>query len=220
MRSTVFRYIDKGAEDVLVLIPGWATDYRIFNLLELPFNYLVPIDFSPASFQQGLIGELRFHRLTKVSMLGWSLGGFLASDFAVEYPELIKKIILISIRDKYKKDGIDQVKGYLRKNKRGYLYKFYTSCFSGNDDISWFKKNLLKEYCGIFNLDYLLDTLDYLANARIDTEKLKNIEDIEFFHGECDQIAPIAEAMEVKSRLPGAKFTRIKDAGHMPFLVT
>ena len=211
------KYIDRGAQDTMVLIPGWATDYRIFNMLELPFNYLLPLDFSPAVFNEKLIRQLKERSISKVSVFGWSLGGFMASDFAARYPELVDRLILISIRDSYTKEEISHIKDYLRKNKRGYLYKFYTSCFSKDDDISWFRKNLLKEYCEMFNLDYLISTLDYLADRRIDTGPLREIERIEFIHGEHDKIAPIKEARQVLTRLPQAKFIRIENAGHMPF---
>jgi len=215
---STFKYIDRGAEDTIVLVPGWATDCNIFSRLKLRFNYLLPVDLSPMTFEESLLELLQELAISKVSVFGWSLGGFLASEFAVKHPQLIDRLIMVSVREQYNIQELNQIKAHLKKNTKGYLYKFYTSCFLKPENISWFKKNLLKDYCSLFELDYLLNTLDYLAAARIDTEGLKAIERVEFIHGEYDKIAPLEEALQVRKKLTQAGFRIIKDAGHLPFL--
>ena len=154
----------------------------------------------------------------KISLLGWSLGGFLAAEFAAKHPNLVEELILVSIRRKYKKKEIAGIKELLEKSKRGYLYKFYTQCFSRKISLSWFKKNLLKTYCEEFDLEYLLRTLDYLEKSQINTQELAGIERIKIIHGESDRIAPIDEAGEVQEAIANAELIIIKDSGHIPFL--
>lgn len=214
----MFRYLDRGYQKSIVLIPGWAADYRIFDSLNLRFNYLLPLDFSPFSFEDNLLNTLEERRIDRVSLFGWSLGGFLSAEFAAKHPNLVEELILVSIRKKYKEKEIAGIKELLKKSKRGYLYKFYIQCFSRKISLSWFKKTLLKTYCEEFDLEYLLRTLDYLAKMRINTRELAGIERIKIIHGESDRIAPIDEAGEVQEAIANAELIIIKDSGHIPFL--
>lgn len=217
-KSLTFKFIDKGFKDLAVLIPGWAADYRIFKPLNLEFNYLVPLAFYPDTFEKDLLKTLRESKIDKLSLFGWSLGGFLASSFASRHKELIDRLILVSIRKRYGTEELAEIKTHLSKNKRGYLYKFYTQCFFKKESMRWFRENLLKTYCEELDLGYLVDSLDYLQNAEIRPELLKPIKKIKIIHGECDRIAPIQEALEIKNNLPHAEFISIENTGHMPFL--
>jgi len=218
MPKPIFKYLDRGQQKTIVLIPGWATDYRIFDSLNLKFNYLLPLDFSPPTFENNILNALREQGIGKISLLGWSLGGFLAAEFATKYPDLVEELILVSIRKKYKGEEIAGIKGLLKKSKKGYLYKFYGQCFSKKISLSWFKKNLLKTYCQEFDLEYLLKALDYLEKARINTQELSRVEKVKIIHGESDEIAPINEAREVQEAIANAELITIKDSGHIPFL--
>lgn len=220
MPKPIFKYLDRGQQKTILLIPGWATDYRIFNSLNLEFNYLLPLDFSPFTFESSILNALGEQGLEKISLLGWSLGGFLAAELSAKYPNLVEELILVSIRKKYKEAEIARIKELLKKSKKGYLYKFYGQCFSKKISLSWFKKNLLKTYCQQFELEYLLKTLDYLEKSQIDTQALSMIKRVKLIHGESDRIAPIDEAREVQEAIAGAELITIKDSGHIPFLET
>lgn len=220
MPKPIFKYLDRGQQKTILLIPGWATDYRIFNSLNLEFNYLLPLDFSPFTFESSILNALGEQGLEKISLLGWSLGGFLAAELSAKYPNLVEELILVSIRKKYKEAEIARIKELLKKSKKGYLYKFYGQCFSKKISLSWFKKNLLKTYCQQFELEYLLKTLDYLEKSQIDTQALSRIKRVKLIHGESDRIAPIDEAREVQEAIAGAELITIKDSGHIPFLET
>ena len=218
MSKPIFKYLDRGQKKTIALIPGWATDYRIFDSLNLKFNYLIPLDFSPLTFESSILNALKEKGMEKISLLGWSLGGFLAAEFSIKHPNLVEELILVSIRRKYKQEEIAKIKELLKKSRRGYLYKFYGQCFSKKENLSWFKKNLLKTYCEQFDLEYLLKTLDYLEKSWINTQELAGIERIKIIHGEGDRIAPIDEAREVQEAIPNSELITIKDSGHIPFL--
>jgi pimeloyl-ACP methyl ester carboxylesterase len=215
-----FRLVRRGFKDAIVLVPGWAADYRIFDTLDLNYNYLLPVDFNPAYFEDCLLEFLDAASLSRVSLFGWSQGGFLASDFASQYPEKIDELILLGIRKRYDQRALEEIKLKLTRNKRVFLYKFYLNCFSSGDNEgrAWFKIRLLKKYLDNMSAEQLIDGLDYLSRARIKTEDLSGIKKIRIFHGTEDRIAPFQEAMEIKSCLPAAEFIRIEGAGHILFL--
>ena len=215
-----FKVVDRGFKDVIVLAPGWAMDYRIFDSLDLNYNYLLPVDFSPAHFADNLSAFLDASSIGRVSLFGWSQGGFLASDFASANPGKINELILAGIRGRYDRAALEQIRFKLAKNKKAFLYKFYLDCFSAADDEGrrWFKSRLLKGYLDDMSFEQLIEGLDYLSGARIDAKALSGIKKIKIFHGSEDRIAPFEEALEIKSCLPQAKFIRVEGSGHLLFL--
>ena len=212
------KYTGRGHKDSIILIPGWATDHRIFEPLDLKFNYLVLVDFSPFNFTENLSRFMKKNQIEKISLFGFSLGGFAAAEFAYKYPDLIDELILVSIRKGYNAKEISEIKNLLKRNKEAYLCKFYEQCFYREEQMRWFKGNLLKIYCEQMDLDHLLKALDYLENAKIKPELLNSIKNIKIIHGECDSIAPVQEAIDISKSLKHAKFISIKNAGHIPFL--
>lgn len=212
-----FKYIDRGFEETVVLVHGWAADFRIFSSLEVDYNYLLPLKFSPLGFTDELLIELEKNGIDKISLLGWSMGGFLSSEFASEYPKKVDGLFLVGIREKFDPVLLDEVKIKLKRNKESFLHKFYLECFSDNDKegISWFKNTLLKDYTAKMELNDLLTGLDYLKTARIDFKPLADLRKIKIIHGEEDKIAPISEALKIKSQLPQADFVCLKNAGHL-----
>ncbi len=215
-----FKFVNRGFKDTAVLIPGWATDYRIFGTLELNYNYVLPVKFSPFNLKEELLEFLRETAIERISLFGWSLGGFLAAEIAAQYPERIGELILLSIRKDYCPGLLKDIRQKIKKNKCAYLYKFYRGCFSPEDQdgLKWFKNKLLMRYAHQISLESLLLGLDYLSNVKIEPASLKKLKKIRIFHGRDDLVAPFKEARQIKSGLPQAEFICLPKAGHIPFL--
>ncbi|MDP3042108.1 MAG: alpha/beta fold hydrolase [Candidatus Omnitrophota bacterium] len=215
-----FEFRDRGFKETLVLIPGWATDWRIFDGLELDYNYLLPTKLDTSDFNRQLLSRMEQLKISKVSVLGFSLGGFLATEFASAYPEKITKLILLGVRKCYTPQLLGNIRSQIQSDRRPWLYKFYLNCFSKADVCGreWFKKNLLKDYLDKLSSDELIQGLDYLAAQTLNLRILKRIEDISIFHGSDDLIAPVEGALEIKADLPQAKFMLLADRGHLFFL--
>lgn len=212
-----FEFRNRGFKDALVLIPGWATDWRIFDGLELDYNYLLATKLHASDFNRELLSQMDRHKISKVSVFGFSLGGFLAAEFACAYPEKIAKLILLGVRKCYDPQLLENIKRQILSARRTWLYKFYLNCFSKADAYSreWFRKNLLKEYLNKLSLDELIRGLDYLAGHALNLQALAKVGDIRIFHGRDDMIAPVKEALEIKADLPQIKFTLLGDKGHL-----
>lgn len=219
-RISKFKLVDRGFKDTLVLIPGWATDYRIFSTLDINYNYLLAVEFYPFGFNEGLVKSLKEKSITKISLFGWSLGAFLAQDFALIYPQVVNELILLSIRKKYAQKSLEEIKSQILKNKKAFLYKFYLRLFSDDDKdaAGWFKRALLKNYISEMKRDELTEGLDYLSQSHIQTDSLAGFKRLRIFHGGKDSVAPLSEACEIKDSLPLAEFINIAATGHIPFL--
>jgi len=216
----MFKFIDRNHEESLILIPGWAFDYRIFDTLDLKYNYFIFNSNSMNDFESELKNIIEKNNLKKISLFGWSQGAFLACDFAGKNPGLIEEVILVGAKQKYEKEGLDNIKKYILKIKRAYLYKFYVECFCRNekDYFKWFKKNLLKGYLANMDSEDLINTLDWISQKQIKPEYLNEIKKITFIHGEDDRIAPVNEMIVLKEKIKQAKFIIFENTGHIPFL--
>ena len=215
-----FRIAERGFKKTIVLVPGWATDYQIFDTLDLNYNYVLPVDLNPVDFKDSLLEFLKTSSVERVSLFGWSQGGFLASDFASHNTGRIDELILVGMRKRYDQNALKEIKRKLKQNKRAFLYKFYLNCFSADDNeqLAWFKKSLLKKYLDEASLEYLICGLDYLSCAEIKAESLSGVKNIRIFHGGQDRIAPLKEAIEIKSCLRHAEFAILNKSGHLLFL--
>ena len=216
----MFKVTDRNYDRSIVLLPGWATDYRIFEKLDLPYNYILPDPFNPNNFESEFIEFAKQNDIKTVSILGWSMGGYCAADFAVKHPEMIEEFILVSVKEKYDKEGIDKVKGYIKESRKAYLYKFYYECFSKEEaeTLKWFKDTLMKEYLERFDEGQLYEGLDYLLNTPLDIRGLKKLK-VKLVYGMKDKIVPLTGIIDLKKELPGGEFRFIEEAGHIPFLL-
>ena len=218
-RTSKFRFINRGYKESMLLVPGWATDSEIFEPLDLPFNYFLPEDISPLNFEEAFIRATDELNTAGLHLLGWSMGGFIAARLASKYPSMFNSVILVSVRRRYKKDEIENIKGCIRKNARAYLYKFYENLFSKSEGENrrWFKLRLARRYITEMSPEFLLEGLDYLLQAELECGGLAK-SSVLFVHGDADGIAPIEEALAVKESLPKAEFFSINGARHLPFL--
>lgn len=219
-QKSEFEFIDRGFKDTMVLLYGWATDQRIFSALDLDYNYLFPTKLNPFEFENELLNVLEKKSINKVCLFGWSLGSFLAAEFAKNNPGLIEQLILLSIRNKFDRGALKDIETKIKKNKKAYLHKFYLECFSGKDqnELVWFKRNLLKNYTEEMELEGLISGLGYLSGAQLDIKPLSGLEKIKIFHGVDDRIAPFKEAQEIGKRFQATKFISLQNCGHIPFL--
>jgi pimeloyl-ACP methyl ester carboxylesterase len=220
MISSKFEFLYRGFNKTLVLIPGWAFDCRIFNSLNLDYNYIVPLRPFITDFVKELDYFLGECRLSEVSLFGWSLGGFLAIDFASVYPSRVDEVIAVSIRKTYDLEELTLVEIKLKKNISAFLREFYFTCFSlcDRDALKWFRKNILKDYLNCFGMDDLISGLKYLSSARISPSSLCGVKKIRIFHGQEDRVAPFEEVQALQKEVNHARLILIPEAGHIPFL--
>lgn len=215
-----FKFVDRGFKKSILLIPGWATDWRIFERLDIPFNYLfLPEEASPGDFEKAFNRFSDKIKPPAIDLLGWSMGGFIAAGLISKYPLMFDKVILVSMRQRYDRDDIEHIRDYLRRSARAYLYRFYGELFSDDEQEHkvWFKDSLFKKYTEDAGALYLFEGLDYLAKAQLNTDIL-NSPNIMLVHGEDDKIAPVEGACSIAARIPRAKFVSMKGARHLPFL--
>jgi len=216
----MFKHISKGQAARLVMVPGWAFDWRPLARSSPPLGGVAYTGENPREFSADLRRWLGPKDDQTISLLGWSMGAYAVADFAVRHPAMVNRLILVSARSRYGPQDIDPVRAFLRRNRKAFLGKFYRDCFSTDegDSYRWFRSTLLHEYLDQMNLERLNRELDWLSTARLDIDRLRTCRDLVLVHGTADRIAPPEEAQQLAQALPHAKKVWMKDAGHLPFL--
>lgn len=203
----------------VVLLPGFATDGRIFSGLALECNRIVPRAGSATGAADGLAETLRVRRPGGVTILGWSLGGFAAAEFALLHPDLVDHLVLVGIRRRYGREELARMRDSLERDKAACLAEFYAQCFfaARKEDYRRFRAELLPVYVREMEPAALEKGLSYLAASEIRAEALPPCR-ITLVHGERDAIAPVSEVRELAAQAPRVALHVLPSAGHAAFL--
>ncbi|MBA3784687.1 MAG: alpha/beta hydrolase [Acidobacteria bacterium] len=107
INGTRLHYEIKGKGRTVVLIHGGLADSRLwddqfakfsknFRVIRYDLRGFGKSDFPAGAFShvEDLYALLKFLKVEKVSLVGLSLGGIIAADFTLEYPETVEALVL------------------------------------------------------------------------------------------------------------------------------
>ncbi len=212
MTAAEWRYHDRQMNRTLVYLPGWATDARLLPVERLDWNIITPE--RPLTGLASLPSLAVFLRaLTPVTVLGWSLGGLLAVEFARQYPSYIDRLWLASLRPRYPRPQVLALRESLVQQPERALRQFYRQCFypAQMADYGHFRLRWEQEYLADFPRDSLLAGLDFLAGVDLPSTALPC--PTLCVHGEQDVVAPYAEA-RAWANAAGAPMHVLADTAH------
>ncbi len=196
-----------------ILVPGWATDGQIFDWMTLAFSTTEVVPYSGDFTVDRIVEAVRVaaDRLGgPVSVLGFSMGGFLVVESLPRIREWVSEVILVGVRCGYSKTEISQVSENLEAGMTGFLRAFYSAGFP---DEVW--KSFWPAYSEKWTLAEMQAWLAHLGRLSIAPEDLVLPDRTVLVHGAEDVIASLAEAqflaeqsgcrMEIR---PGGHFVR------------
>ena len=166
----------------------------------------------------------------KSILLGWSLGGLVALKLALNNPDKLSGVILMTAtpsfmqRDDWvcamEKNTLENFAKNLKENTKSTLNRFLSLQIQGCDDA----RNLLKQLKSGFSArpqaqQHALETgLSFLHDVDIRDEVAGLSVPSLWVYGEKDTLVPACSSEEIINHLPGATVKQIKGAGHVPFL--
>ncbi|HEX2721154.1 MAG TPA: alpha/beta fold hydrolase [Candidatus Deferrimicrobium sp.] len=203
----------------VVLLPGWATDGRIFEGVLPGVTAVTTGPLRPEGFSRRLAVFLDRRARGPVTVVGWSLGGFLAAEFAREYPDRVRRVVLVGIRREYPEEDVEAVLRSLSADPGNCLAEFYAQCFYPSQMPAYrrFRGGLQAAYLREMDGVQLREGLSYLVTARLSGETLPACP-VAIVHGEKDAVAPLAEAEGVAREGGSATFHPLPGAAHAAFL--
>lgn len=176
---------------------------------------------------------LIFLEIEKVSVLGESLGGLIAQQFALTYPEKVHKLILIVTG--YSTDWLsdiileNQVKSLEKKKRNLEEYFWEQASFLYHQKIrSQMKANPKKKFYGLWSVDYLIKSSAENSTTANDLrnqahafknfnsfEKLGNIKNPTLLIGAShDRVIPNSQMIKMNEKIPNCSLKIIQKAGH------
>ncbi len=198
----------------VVFLPGWGFDGRITELLDRQaLSWIYPATMlDPTSLTNDLFAFLNEKAIDRVELKGWSMGGYLALDFARTYPDRVATLDLIGTRSQWPDAEINAIIDELQADPAAFLHTFFRKCFLGRKSVYRnFTKNLQNDYLRHPDLELLLKGLAYLRTAQVNPAPGVTTRIV---HGRNDIIAPLAQRADI----PEAEVVIVEQGGHLPLL--
>ena len=223
----------------LLFIPGWGMDKSIWKYQIEYFNQnyrtlaVSPEGDANASndrmkvHTEHLLGIIKNLKFNNINLVGWSMGGMLAINFAFLHPEYVKKLVLVSTPAKFvaSKDydaGISHsaMQSFINKFKKSPLKMLsnFASLILKNGDFGKADLNLIKQSSNVSNKDKALQNLLLLKDCDL-RDKLNSIKvSTLIIHGRDDMVCPYACADYLHNKIKNSILYTFECAGHIPFV--
>lgn len=198
----------------VLFLPGWGFSGQVVDLAEQRYSWVRPAaPLDPAIALPEIQSFLAEHHLDTIQLVGWSMGAFLAVDFASAFPEKVASLTLLGMRAYWPLEEIEVIRLALETDSQAFLRDFYRKSLLGyKKESRRFVAEQQEALLESLDMQVLGRGLDYLAQWRLPAQ-LPPCR-ISCWHGRRDIIAPVTE----QAVIPGARATIIEHGGHALFL--
>lgn len=179
-------------------------------------------EFNYEAMVEDLKGYCDAHQLKDFILLGHSMGGKTAMLFAVEYPELVSKLIVADISPRYYPTHHDDIlKGlcaldFKTLKSRGEADEVLSDYVSDVGIRQFLLKNLYWKEKGVLalrmNLEVLKDKSDEVGEPLLTSAKFEK--DTLFLRGDRSEYISLQDESLIHSHFPKSKTITISNAGH------
>ena len=173
-------------------------------------DYDGPLDFSV--FVADLLRVLEHFKAAKAHLVGLSMGGRIARNFALRYPERVGRLVLANTTPGFDAMTPDQVKKFVeeRRNRTPESIKALISQHARKgayeDLLASFRALRQASYLKTLEASVSQDRAAPLEKIRVPTMVITSDE---------DRVYPPAVARGMAKRIPGARLAVISGAGHL-----
>lgn len=173
------------------------------------------------------VDQINFEAEEKISIIGHSLGGYIAIDFALANREKVDKLILFDSSGLLNNptpllsEYLNAVKTFDSNLRRKRITNVLGSLYA---DPSRLLPIIVDFFIYFIDkkgaLDAFESAFEYSTSNSIDLKQIEKLKDLccLILWGEKDKLIPASFAEQFKKLLPLAEIEIIKDAGHAPFV--
>lgn len=208
----------------IAFLPGWGFKSSIWQEIanQFPENEVILIDLPHEN--NDIISVINDQLPSQCMLVAWSLGGIIATDLCLNYPEKYSKLVTVASTPKFVADdewpGINKktISSFHAKAKSDLptlLLTFQQLVNGKNRDASL--RKLIQSHV-TSDKQSLLFYLDLLMQSdKRETYNQLNIPVLHIF-GDNDYLIPADCAAIIKQKNPQHKISIINNAGHIPFM--
>lgn len=198
----------------VLFLPGWGFSGRVLALADKQYAWARPTaPLDPATAMGEILALCAEYHLDTIRLVGWSMGAFLAFDFACAFPEKVVGMTLLGMRGSWPPSEIGAIRLSLSTDPPAFLRDFYRKSLLGyKKESRRFVAEQQEPLMESLDMQVLGRGLDYLEQWRLPAQGIQC--PVACWHGRRDIIAPVAE----RAVIPGASTTIIEHGGHALFL--
>ncbi len=231
-----------GAGPKIVLLHGWGFNGAIWHQLvdKLQDRYEVTVVDLPgfgrsakhvSDYQPSLLAKDIVRIIDGESVLiGWSMGGIIAQQIALDYPEKVKKLVLLACNAKFIADSnwpwaisadvLNTFSNNLREDFKTTLHRFLMLQARGGENmretVREMKQRLFEH--GEPDQQALSSGLQLLQNTSF-IDSLSRLElPTLIMQGRLDVLVPASSGNEMLKRLSDGQLYQFEHAAHAPFI--
>ena len=228
------RYYDAGTGPSLIFLHGmvgtatdWALSlgpvsrkYHVFALDQIGFGRSAKplIEYKIATFVDFLQEFMRVKRIAKATLVGNSLGGWIAMDFAATHPELIDRLVLVDASGLdspvHHNVPVDMNPSTLEGMRRVWEVLFYNKRLATDSLVRSSWENRLREGDS-YTIQRLVAAL--VAGTQFEDSKMGSIRARTLLiWGRNDELSPVDLGERFHKGIAGSKIVLIDQCGHVP----
>ncbi len=230
-----FEYAETGTGDDLILLNGiggcvfdWkpefiqalSKDHRLIlpNIRGIAGSDDHPSDYSIEDMAEDIKGLIDELGISKCHVAGYSIGGMMAQELALKYPEIVNRLILISTncgKDSQVEKGLNAMNGVsgtleeiIRANAKILLTEKWTQ--DNPDFMGWFPLHETLPDPAVFKKHSMA-----IINWKGTADRLASLEhETLILTGDCDIVTPVKDAALLEELIPDSRKYIIDNAGH------
>ena len=228
-------YMRRGEGKPLMLLHGYPLDHHIWDLvmqlLEDKFDLIIPdlcgfgesstVDtvYTMDDFASDLSGLLDHLGISKVTIAGHSMGGYVALAFANNHPDLVSGLGMVSSQvaadPPDRKEGRYKTASNIAENGIQNVVETMTPKFTPNEEI----REIVRQVIARQQPAALIGALKAMAERKDSSALFSSFKiPVVIIHGDADELISIDRAQEMKVAFPSAQFTELEAVGHLPML--
>jgi 2-hydroxy-6-oxonona-2,4-dienedioate hydrolase len=177
------------------------------------------IDYRIATFVDFLYGFMQAQKIAKATLVGNSLGGWIALDFALQHPEMVEKLVLVDaagLSFETTPPTVNLNPASLDDTKKVLGVVFYNQAMVTDQAAAAVFARHLKDNDG-YTIRRVID--GFTASNQLEDTKLSSVHvPTLVVWGANDALLPLSMGERLHAGISGSKLVTFKECGHIPQL--
>jgi 2-hydroxy-6-oxonona-2,4-dienedioate hydrolase len=200
----------------LANIGALAPKYHVYAIDQIGFGQSDKplLDYKIATFADFLYGFMQEEKIAKATLVGNSFGGWIATDFAVQHPEMVDKLVLVDAAGLTWQAPLPDLNPSTIAGWRTLIeLVFYDKKMVSDEGVMQAFAQHMRNNDG-----YTIQrTVASFASPQFEDGKLASIHAATLVvWGRQDELIPLASGEKLRDGIAGAKLVVLEHCGHVP----